>query len=646
MPRNAAVLGAAVLGALITYEATGSARQGAPSPGSGPNQVRTELFATLEGQPVTDVAADEVQILEDGPPQVIDRLDLVRPRAGEDKVSVVVFVDTYHSAIEESRPLRTALARALEGALGPGDRVALTTPELVASELTFGTLSAAVSTLSQPDSGWVRRGARDAKEAMYDTCFAGERGGPEVASEMKARRREKTSLDALDDLLVHLDGVSAGRTVVLVVSEGWRLFGENRSMTQPRRSRGVTTPFGRFGGGQPEQPAVSGVSRVECESDLRSLARLDHGDRLRGMAEAANRSLAVFYPVNAAGLGVAAAAQGASAAPAASSDAGIDSLRFLADNTGGPATLAATDLGGLAGRLQAEGTPYYLVRYRSSNTKLDGRFRALTARTTRPDVRVRVRRGYRGPTPDELLSDRASRRARERAAAAAEPRPSAPPSFRIRTAAWASSDGALFWVVGELDPRLRRELVWTAAVKADVTVVAGDGRQVLTRALEVSPADNSFAFRVPEQGELADSDYAVRVKIYPEGDPGVALTDTARVALGRAPRGLSEPLVWRRGPTTGPRYVQTAATRFRREDRLRLEFATRLDGAPQARLVDRTGTPLQVPVSSSARADADDEGLRWVVAEVALAPLAPGDYEIELELAGGPSNGFPFTIVP
>ena len=63
-----------------------------------------------------------------------------------------------------------------------------------------------------------------------------------------------------------------------------------------------------------------------------------------------------------------------------------------------------------------------------------------------------------------------------------------------------------------------------------------------------------------------DEDYAVRVRIYPEGDASAALTDTARVALGRAPRALSEPLVWRRGPTTGPRHVQTADTRFRRGD--------------------------------------------------------------------------------
>ncbi len=639
-----------VLGALFTVVAVGSAQQGPGQPGSAPNQVRTELFATLDGRPVTDLAPGDVQLLEDGVAQSIDRFDLVQPRVGEDRLSVVVFVDTLHSSIESSRPLRAALARALEEGLSPRDQVALSSPELVASELSFGTLADGVSTLSQPEWSWVRRNAgeaKDPKEALYDSCFAGVRGGAEIARELKERRREKTALDALDDLAAHLDGMGLGRTVVVVVSDGWRLFGENRGLAQPRRpSGGVSTPFGRIGGGQPDQPAVSGVSRVECEADLRVLGRLDHSQRLRDMSEAANRSLVTFYPVTSSGLGVSASVRGPAGNGATVSDAAIDSLRFLADNTGGAAIVASTDRGGLAGRLQAEGAPYYLVRYRSSNTKLDGRFRALSARTTRPDVRLRVRRGYRGPTPDELLSDRAARRARDRAASGAEPSPSLPASFRIRTAAWASTDGSSFWLVAELDPRLKRDLVWSATVKAEVTVMAGDGKQLFTKVLDVPAAENSFALRVPEQGEIPDEDYAVRVRIYPEGDQSVALSDTARVALGRAPRALSEPLVWRRGPTTGPRHVQTASTRFRREDRLRLEFATRLDDTPQARLVDRTGSPLQVPVAATTRADRDDEGLRWVVAEVTLAPLAAGDYEIELELAGGVATSFAFSVVP
>ena len=143
-----------VLGALLTSVAVGTAQQGTPGPStSAPNLVRTELFATLEGKPVTDLALDEVQVLEDGTPQTIDRLDLVQPRVGEERLSVVVFVDTYHSSIEGSRPLRAALARALEEGLSPRDRVALTSAELIASELTFGTLADAVGTVWPSDFG-------------------------------------------------------------------------------------------------------------------------------------------------------------------------------------------------------------------------------------------------------------------------------------------------------------------------------------------------------------------------------------------------------------------------------------------------------------------------------------------------------------
>ena len=104
--------------------------------------------------------------------------------------------------------------------------------------------------------------------------------------------------------------------------------------------------------------------------------------------------------------------------------------------------------------------------------------------------------------------------------------------------------------------------------------------------------------------------------------------------------------MWHRGPTTGPRFVQTTATRFQRQERVRLEFATLLDGKPSARLVDRVGNPLQVPVTASIRTDEQDPNLRWVVAEVALAPLAPGNYEVELELTASTRLSFLFSVVP
>ena len=52
-----------------------------------------------------------------------------------------------------------------------------------------------------------------------------------------------------------------------------------------------------------------------------------------------------------------------------------------------------------------------------------------------------------------------------------------------------------------------------------------------------------------------------------------------------------------------------------------------------ARLLDRTGKALAVPITSSAREDAD--GSRWQVTQLALAPLAPADYVIEIAESGG-----------
>jgi hypothetical protein len=77
-----------------------------------------------------------------------------------------------------------------------------------------------------------------------------------------------------------------------------------------------------------------------------------------------------------------------------------------------------------------------------------------------------------------------------------------------------------------------------------------------------------------------------------------------------------------------------------------LEFATRIDNAAVGRLVDRAGNILQVPVVVTSRADEGEEGLRWIVAEVALAPLAQGEYEVEVEVPSGGTHSFKFTLVP
>ena len=75
----------------------------------------------------------------------------------------------------------------------------------------------------------------------------------------------------------------------------------------------------------------------------------------------------------------------------------------------------------------------------------------------------------------------------------------------------------------------------------------------------------------------------------------------------------------------------TADPRFQRSDRIRLEHASAAAGAATARMLDRSGKPLNVPVVVTEREDTSGE-FKWIVADATLAPLAPGDYAVELTL--------------
>ena len=52
-----------------------------------------------------------------------------------------------------------------------------------------------------------------------------------------------------------------------------------------------------------------------------------------------------------------------------------------------------------------------------------------------------------------------------------------------------------------------------------------------------------------------------------------------------------------------------------------------------ARMLDRLGNPIQIPVQVSDRPDSTNQ-FRWIVVDAALAALAPGDYAIETTLDG------------
>ena len=668
-----------VLVVLFALAAVSLTAQDQPVFRAGANYIRVDMYATADGKPIEDLTAEEVEIFEDDAPQKIEAFEHVKVRpaasaeqvdpvsvsdsrraAGDPRARVfVIFLDTYHTQLEGSANMRQPLVRFLERVLGPDDLVAVMTPEMAASDIAFGRKTTVISNMMATE--WWGRRARlvddDPKEELYEACGLQMGLSPELIRELKARRREQLTLDALEDLVVHLGGIREERKAVLAVTEGWVLFTPNRDLAKPN-------PEPRFGPARPpigrppvpppsDRGFVTPSMQIECEADRIALGSIDHPIRLRRIGEDSNRGNVTFYPVYARGLAVFDSPIGPDPPPSLQQDVSNlrnrhDSLRTLASDTDGESIINTNNIEGALKRITDDLSSYYLMAYYSSNSKLDGRFRRITVKVKRPGVRVRARRGYRGMTAEEVSAGSRAVTATAEAEAVSKALnaiagSTARGDFRIHASAWTRDAGAgTFWVVGELDFRTRRDLAWTAGAIAELSVVAADGTPVASKTVEVPAGQGMFALQVPETGSVAPGEYAVRVRMRPDGNNGLALSDTARVIVGNAAP-IGEAILLRRGPSTGTRYLRTADPRFQRSERIRLELPALGGGAATARMLDRAGKLLQVPVQITERAD--PSGFRWLVADANLAPLAPGDYGIEVAV-GDAKQITGFRVVP
>jgi len=632
-------------------------------------QIRLDIHASSDGRPVTDLAAADLAVVEDGVPQTIESFT----HATSPARSFVVFLDTPHMRFEGARDVRVALVHFLDRLLDDDDVVGVMTPDIAPADIRFQPKAAVIPALMQDETFWERArvGSRDPKEDRYAQCFPANQYR-DVASEMQERHREQATLDALSRLIDFLETRDT-RTAVITLTDGWRLFGPsarlggNISSARPggfggfggggRRGRGGFPGAGGFPGGgtggattsgNDGDRDASGASRTECEADRMTLAALDDTLRLDRIADAANRALTAFYTIYARAL---AAEQTPTGKPPAVINneeqdpaSRMDAMRQLAANTDGLAMMTSGALEGALARIAADMNAYDVVTYRSTNNRLDGKFRSVTIRSSRPGVVIRTRRGYRGANVDDVLGPGTSTAVDPTFASVAAT--SARANFRIRTALARTADTpeAIVWVTGELDYRLRREVAWTAGGVADITIVGADGQEVLARSVDVAPTAASFSMRAPDSGGLAPGEYAVRVRLRPNNQDGLPVADTARVTIPKTLPALGDSLLWRRGSSTGPQYVVTADPRFQHSDRIRVEIPTAAPGTASARMLDRAGKPNQVPVTITERQDTEDP-FRWIVAEAVLAPLAPGDYAIEVTL-GDVKRVTAFQLVP
>jgi VWFA-related protein len=660
---------ASSIGALVvavTGVAIGAAQQQQPEQPQPPrfkvqaNFVRVDVYPTADGKPVQDLRKEDFELLEEGAPQLIETFEYVQVRpagtqtariepgsvqAGEQMAAnprnrvFIVFLDVPHVRVESAHAINEPLIRLLDRVLGPDDLVAVMTPAMSVRELTLGRKTEVLARGLRENWPWGERFRlmpMDEWEKNVDLCYPpkpGEGRQSELAKEMSARRRERMTLEALDDLVQYLHTIREERKAIITVTEGWRLYRDAGGLAERRQKEEVPglPPIGVGPGGKlttKEWNTAMGASKYECDSDRLLLAHLDNDRFFRDLLGKANRANASFYPIDPRGLPASDAPIEADIPPPidhARLKRQIEILRTLAENTDGLAIVDSNNLDRGLRRIADDLTSYYLLGYYSSNAKLDGRFRQIRVRVRRPGVSVRARRGYQAPTEKEVLAATA-------AAAPAAPKPTAAidaaiaslSRFRAEARLYANATAvagtATVWIAGEVTAAGAPDLAPGAT--AEIEVTAGD--QTATARGMLEPHARAFLMpvplRVPAQGQIT-----VRVRM-PSGS-GVAASDTIRFDV--AP-GLVQPLLFRRGASTSNRWRPAADFRFSRTERVRVDVPVDADAKPvTARVLDRAGNALQIPVTVAERTD-EPSGQRWLTGDVTLAALGQGDYAIEL----------------
>jgi VWFA-related protein len=594
-----------------------------------------------QGRPVVDLTAEDFEIREAGKvqtiesfrfiqaaddgatrpepaPPILSKSQMDRETANPENRLFIIFLDDYHTRLANSLHIRPILARWVRD---------LTSHDLVAIMYPLTTVAAVT---------WSRDHDGDATAIMnfqgrkfdykpvnrYEDYFA------ELTPEQQESIRNDITIRTLQSACSLLATLRDGRKTLVYVSEGM-------AANIPAGALTSSTLF------PPRTIAPPSTGAMQSYEFFRSSDLLG---RMRDMFTVANRGNTAVYTLDPRGL--APSEFGAGDRVDASADQrylteAIDSLKTIADETGGRAITGKNDPLPDLKRMVRELSAYYLLGYTSSLAPRDGRFHEIQVRVSRKDVDIRARKGYWAYSEDELKR-------------AAEPPKAGPPG---------EVAGALDTLAAVVEPTSRRSVVvWMGAVRGEteraqvtlvweappgiqapqedrverVSITASSGTEVLFKG--VAPRDPG-ALRPAGRVTFAAPAGPIRLKLSSENargqkletedltdvvpdfsSPGVAIT-APQVFRARTPRDIAT-------LRATPSAIPSATRQFSRTERLFLRFeaygpaGTRPDVS--LRLLNRIGQPLGGLPAPTAASGSTFE------ADLGLASLPQGDYIIEI----------------
>ncbi|HYN07875.1 MAG TPA: VWA domain-containing protein [Vicinamibacterales bacterium] len=661
-----AAISSTVLGLSVLLGQTPPTQEQRPVFRGGANFVNVDVYPRRDGRLVDGLTAGDFQVFEDGKPQKIELFEFIRLEANVPDASrrdpnsqqeaerllddprrrvFVVYLDEYHISRETARFVRGPLVEFLERIIGPSDLFALMTPDVAVRDLIFGRRLEVVEAgladfwrrmqFDGPDPNTLR--PRTPYESFLYNCYIGRTDQPArneaLIRRLMDRHRMDLVLTSLEQLSARMASLRDERTNVLLFSPGWPLEMPADSGSMAWGTEGALPQVGVTRGGRittsPTQPFSA--DRTKCDSEYLRLVSIDFRRRFETLVEDARRSNVSFTTIDPGGLEApnsqAAAGRPDTPATIRMSRDRRDALRTLSTNTDGMAIVDTNDLHTPLRRLADNLASYYLLGYYSTNTNHDGRFRRIEVKVAKPDIKVTARAGYLAPTA-------ALARAAE---SAPPPRTGSTPVEnalgalgRVRASAELFTYGAA-WpgrlaVVAELPAGPQAK--WANGADVAVSVTSASGAAVGTARGRIEPPTRGTLLHVPLT-EPSTGPWQVRVRV---GSGADAVDD--RLDIGLLPDGpIGPPILYRATPSPQSPMRPAADLQFFRTERLHVEWPSRemLDRR-EARVLGRNGQPLALTVPL---VDRETNGQPVLVADLNLAPLASGDYVLELTVVRG-----------
>jgi VWFA-related protein len=616
----------------------------------GVNFVSVDAFPRRDGKVVEGLTKNDFQILEDGKPQKVETLEFVhidsnpadadrrdptdekdseRQAADPHNRLFVVFLDLAHTTISGSYQARRPVVDFLTRTIGASDLFGVMTPEMPVGRLVFGRRTESIDaqlatywTWGQADHAAM---TRTPYERRLEICGMLLSPAAPIDAALVQLSREDALQSSLESLMDRLRDLRDERKNLLFISEGW----------VPRRPRvdllgrssgdiptiGLGTPTSNRTGGNERTPTSD--DRAWCDKEVARLTGIDFEQRYRALLTLAARANVAFYPIDVGGLKGSATGRADVGSPQevvardANGRGAMQTLRELAENTGGIAIVNTNDLGAGVKQISDDLASYYLLGYNSTNSSHDGKYRRIEVKVNAPRVEVSARKGYYAADAETaasapalmvptLIQDEIARLSRLRADADLY-------SYGVPTPTGAA-------VVVELSTTAAARPAWRGG--ADVRVVLSGGGSATPVSARIAAGARGAIVPVPID-RTHNGPWTLTLALTGDGDRAqdqVTVPPTSATIVG-------PPTAWRTLPSPRSPLSPLADFQLHRAERLHVEWPVIQEPASTvARLLDRNGQPLGTPLQVIA-----GPGQRKALAlDLPMSALPEGDFVVDL----------------